>query len=242
VAMIATLFLTSNIFLIIFVYFAANSLLRFIFFYVTLRKANINKKEDIGTISYGKHLSLINIIGSVADQLDKILIFHYLSAADLAIYAMALAPVDQIKGLTGILSSLAFPKFAQKSIVEIKTSLKQKMLRFSALLIIITILYIIAAPYLYQIFFPKYLESVGLSQLFSISIVATTTTVILSSILTAQKAQKILYQYKIITSFARIILIIVLIKLLGLAGAIIARIIFRYFSLLLLSRYSKNLK
>jgi O-antigen/teichoic acid export membrane protein len=241
-AMVSTLFLTSNIFLIIFVYFAANSLLRFIFFYVTLQKANINKKEDPSTISYGKHLSLINIIGSIANQLDKILIFHYLSAADLAIYSMAIVPIDQMKGLTGILSSLAFPKFAQKNIAETKIGLKQKIMRFSVFLVLITILYIIAAPYLYQIFFPKYLASVGLSQLFSISLTAATIIIILSSILTAQKAQKILYRYKIITSFTKIILIVTLIKLFGLTGAIIARIIFRYFSITLLSHYFKNLK
>lgn len=235
------LFFTSNIFLIIFVYFLANSLLRFVCFYITLKKANINDKEDPQAIPYGKHLSLINIITTLASQLDKILVFHYLSATDLAIYSIAVAPINQIQAMTGIFSSLAFPKFAQKNALETKNNIKEKILKFSVMLLVVAILYIIAAPYLFQMIFPKYPESIRLSQLLAVSLVAASG-VVLSSLLTAQKAQKSLYRFNVISSILQIITLIILIKFFGLFGAIITGVIIKYINLLMLGYYSKKLK
>lgn len=78
ITMVAILFFTNNILLVIFSYFIAYTLLHAIFLKVTLQKFALNNKIDPTTISYGKHLSLMGIISIVAGQIDKILIFHYL--------------------------------------------------------------------------------------------------------------------------------------------------------------------
>ena len=86
----------------------------FYFFKITLNKFPPNQNHDPETISYGKHLSFTGIIGTVATYLDRLLIFHYLGAVEVAIYSIAIAPPEQIKNLFKNIPTLAMPKLAQK--------------------------------------------------------------------------------------------------------------------------------
>ena len=119
VVLIIALFLTKNLFLILLAYFLPWTMLRFIFLKITLKKFPPNQNKDPKTISYGKHLSFIGIIGTVASYLDRLLIFHYLGATEVAIYSIAIAPPDQIKNLFKNIPTLAMPKLAQRSFKEI---------------------------------------------------------------------------------------------------------------------------
>ena len=60
-ALIITVLLTKNLIFIFGVYFASYTLLYFIFLKITIRKISPAGKQDPQAISYGKHLSLINI-------------------------------------------------------------------------------------------------------------------------------------------------------------------------------------
>jgi O-antigen/teichoic acid export membrane protein len=132
----------------------------------TIKKLKPNSKTELGTISYGKHLSLMGVIGLVAGQIDKILIFHFLGAAELAIYSIAIAPPEQIKALLKNIKNLALPKFSEKSISEIKKTIYQKMAKLFLILIFIVGIYWFIAPYIFKMFFPQYLESLFYSQIF----------------------------------------------------------------------------
>lgn len=72
--------LTNNIFAILLAYFMSWTILRGLFLKQTLKKHELNTAKDPQTMSYGKHLSLIGVIGTIASHIDKILIFHYLGA------------------------------------------------------------------------------------------------------------------------------------------------------------------
>jgi O-antigen/teichoic acid export membrane protein len=231
--LIATLFLTKNVFFILLAYFISYTFLRFIFLKITLKKISFNQKEDPKTLPYGKYLSLLDVISTIANYLDRILVFHYLGAIELAIYSFAIIPSEQIKGFLKVVHSLALPKFAQRGKEEIKKTVFKKMVKFSFFIAIIVILYIILAPFLYKIIFPQYMDSVFYSQIFSISLITAIAT-LPTAALQAKMAKKQLYQLNIYSSLIQIAMLFLFIYFYGLLGVILARIIYRFINTVLL--------
>lgn len=229
-SLIITLVLTKNLYLILLAYFTSWTLMRFIFFKITSKKYIENNKTDLKTISYGKHLSLINVFGIVASYLDGILLFHYLGPASLAIYSFAIAPPEQLKGLVKNLNILALPKFSQRTKEELKTTMWNKVFKLSAVVASMVILYILIAPSVYKIFFPRYLDAVFYSQLFAASLIFSVA-IIPYAVLQSQMAQKQLYWYNTVDSVSQIALLFVLIYFFGILGAIWARILTRFISM-----------
>lgn len=227
---IMVLFLTDNIFIIIFSYFIIYTFLRFLFLQITIQRIKLNDKIDLATISYGKHLSLMGIIEIIVSQLDKILVFNYLGAIELGIYSFAIAMPEQIKGLLKNIQALALPKFAQSINKETRKTILIKMLKLALFTLPITVIYIISAPYIFKIFFPQYLNSVFYSQLFSISLVTISTSLPLAY-LQAHQAQKQLYQLNAISPIIQMIILFISIYFFGLIGIISARILNRFINL-----------
>jgi len=229
-ALIIALFLTKNLFLILFIYFLSYALFRFIFLIITLKKFSLNTKEDPRTISYGKHLTIMRIINTLANYLDKILIFHYLGAAQLAIYSFAIIPPEQLKSFLKNIRTLALPKLSVRPKAEIKATIFSKMFKFALFITVGTVIYIFLTPTFYRVLFPQYTESIFYSQIFSISLI--TVVVALPNVaLQAKIAKKQLYQLNICTSFIRIGLLFLFIHLYGLLGIILARVIGRFINL-----------
>ena len=231
-ALILTLLITQNLFFILLIYFLSWTTLRFFFFRKSIQKFKNNKESDTETISYGKKLTLINIIGTIANQIDKILVFHFLGATELAIYTFAIIPPEQIKAVLKNVGTLALPKFSEKSMTEIKKRFFKKIFVFSLSIIAIIILYIILAPFVYKFFFSQYLNSIFYSQIFSLSLIAIPLLIILS-IFKAQKKVKKLYWFNFPTSSFQIIISFLGVYFYGLIGIIIGRIIARFFNLAL---------
>jgi O-antigen/teichoic acid export membrane protein len=238
-ALIAALFLTKNLFLILLAYFASWTLMRFIFLKITLKKFTPNQNQDPKTISYGKHLSLIGVIGTIAAYLDRLLIFHYLGAAQVAIYSIAIAPPEQIKGLFKNVNFLALPKFSQRSKEEIKKTILSKTLQIILITIPVVVVYILLAPFIFKLFFPKYLDAVIFSQIFALSLI-TAGGIIPYTALQSQTAQKELYLFNFASSIFQIISLFIGVYFFGIMGAIIARIATRFFNLITIL-YLKNI-
>ena len=227
---ISTLYLTDNILLIVFSYFILYTTLRLIFLKITIYKTKLNNRQDQQIISYGKNLSFMDIIGIITSQLDKILIFSYLGAVELGIYAFAIAMPEQIKGIFKNIYTLALPKFTQSNYKENRRTILIKMFKLSLVVLPIIIIYILAAPYIFKWFFPQYLDSVFYSQIFSISLL-TLPNVFPVAFLQSQKAQKKLYQYSIVSPIIQIITLFILIYFFDLMGIVMARILNRFINL-----------
>lgn len=231
VVMVGTMFVASNLFAILLAYFIPYTALRYFFLRRSVRLYQKTTAVDTESLTYGKHLSAMSVISAVANQLDKVLLFHFLGAAPLAIYSIAVAPPEQIKGVLKNINTLALPKFSQRSLPEIRSSIMSKIWRFGALLLVTSVAYILAAPYIFRIFFPEYMESIPYSQVFSLSIVAVLLFIPIS-VLHAHKKTKELYQFNLTTALFQIIIYTLLVPLYGLWGAIIAWMIGRTFNLL----------
>jgi O-antigen/teichoic acid export membrane protein len=223
-AIITTILLTKNLITLVLVYFTVNSFFGVFYLYWTLKKIPPNKTNDDETISYGKHLSLMNILGLISRQLDKILLFKFLGSVQLAIYSFAVSPIEQLRQPFSSIQRLALPKLSESNKENIKKNLPKKIYKSLVFVSLAVIFYNLVASYAYHLFFPQYLDSIFYSRLFSLSLFIFPIT-LMAMALQAQMMKKQLYQLSIISPIFDIIALLILTPLFGILGVIIARLI-----------------
>jgi O-antigen/teichoic acid export membrane protein len=231
-SIVSALVLSNNIIWIILAYFLSNSLIRSILLMATIKKSPINQNKDGETISYGKSLSIMNALGTISGQIDKILIFHYLGSAELAVYAFAYAPISQIRSLLTNIKPLALPKFAEQKNKITSSSYFKKIKLLIIFLTLVIVFYIIIAPHAFRLLFPQYLESIKFSQILTLSLFGVIG-ILNNSFLQAQLAKKELYIITIIIPIFQIIITLIGRIYLGLVGAVLAFIVFKLSNALL---------
>ncbi len=230
ISIVSAIIITHNVFWTIFILVLSDVIVGNILTTISAKNFLQNKNIDPESIKYGFHLSLIGIINTIAQNIDKIIIPILLNYQELAIYSIALVIPEQIKGLLKILGSLALPKFSNRPIEQIKKTITKKTIITAILISILTVTYILVTPFIYKIFFPQYSESVMLSQIFALSLI-TAANQLPYSALQATKSQKKLYLYNTITSILNIILLLIFIINFKLMGIVIARVISKFASL-----------
>lgn len=235
------LYLSDNLLLILFCLYFSQLCIRSFFSWKTRdHEEETSLTDNKKMLSLGKHLSFMNVIGQIIMQADKILLWHFLGAAPLAIYAFAQAPVTHIQTAITPLKTLSYPKIANTNKEELKKHLPKKMFKLFLILIIIVIAYIIFAPLLFKIFFPEYIEAVNYSRLYSL-IILFFPQKMMSLSLTAQAQTKALYVISILNPIVKIILLAILLPLFGIWGAIISLIIPYAVNTITLTYYFKKM-
>jgi O-antigen/teichoic acid export membrane protein len=190
-----------------------------------------NTKELANDHVYSKHMSILNIIDVIATNIDRVLLFNLIGGTAVSVYTFAVAMPEQIRNLYKIIPLLAIPKFAQRSLIEIKSAIHQKIRSVLLLSTIITGVYIAAAPTLFRVLFPAYLESVHYSQLFVLILLAEGS--LSNAVFKAHRAVREQYIVSISSNIIKILLLITCTFLWGIWGIIIARIISRYVGFLI---------
>lgn len=219
--------LTSDPVVLVATYFVTNALAA-LFFYnrtVTIYHATLNKQDtEFGT--YSKHLSALGIIGGIADRIDQILLFHYVGAAQLAVYNFAIAIPDQVRGPVKNLSSMIQAQFAIRPTTEIRQGLWHKAFLLFLLALVVTGVYVLAAPYIFTIFFPKYAEAIQFSRIYALWIL-TIPLDPFTTYLSAKKKTGRLYAIYIFASVTQVASMLIGVIFWGLIGLILARVIAR---------------
>ncbi len=227
-ALFITILLTNNVIIIITVNFFISWIVKLYFNHKTISSISSSKINQ-QAISFGKHLSFIEIINALARQLDKILIWHFLGASSLALYAFAILPIEQLRNFLKLINKLAQPKLAKQAPDKIKQTLAVKIIKSSLVFAIITLIYIVTAPLLYKILFPQYQSAARFSQLLAIVLLfipwnLTTTA------LTAKNKHASLYKVNTAASLVKIILLLIFTPRWGITGAITALILAAFFN------------
>ncbi len=231
-----TIILTKNIFIIVFCYFALNFFLRLFFYLRTKKLVNPNSISDPSALTYGKHLSVMKIASLITGYIQQIALFHFLGPASIALCAIAIAPVEQVRGLLAGISNIFIQKFSQdKWKIMHLTSFAKKIFPFISFLSVGIILYILLAPFLYNTFFVKYPEAIGLSQLYAPSLIFTGINILLSSILSAKRLIKEQYIINIFDTAVNIFISFPFIYWYGVKGLLISYIILKVGDSLLIS-------
>ena len=169
-ALIGAAIIQPNLFLLLVIYFGGYTLLRFAFYFFVARRIASQQAVDPSMVSYGKHIAAMTIIGTVSGNLDKILLFHYLGAAEVALYSVAIAPASQLKSLLILADTLIFPQFAKYSEEEIRGAMWRKFLFYGIGTVASIGIYIALVPIFFHLFFPKYVSDIFLTQIFGLSL------------------------------------------------------------------------
>ncbi len=191
-----------------------------------------NTAEDPEYKNLGWHFSAMNLLATVAQQVDKIVVFHYLGAAQLAVYALATALPEQIKNVFGSVTTLALPKFIERPYAEIQKTFWYRLWGFTGVLTIAAVGYALLAPFVFAVFFPAYHDAILYSQIFALALIPTGNTISIA-LLQAHKAKRELYVFNVLSPVFQITSLVVLTSMYGLMGAVVARIIARFLSFVL---------
>jgi len=223
IILITTVFFTKNATLIILANVLPLTILNTIA-YIHVKKKNItNTKTDAVSVSYGKHLSVVNILATVAQKIDSIILFQY-GAIEVAVYSIAIAPVENINWINKSIKTLSLPSLSKKTKEEIRQHSKRRATLILGFISLIALTYIIAAPFIFRILFSQYMESVLYSQLYATTIIARSLGAYFTSILEAKMAKKMLYKLNIGSSIISITLTFILIPIFGILGAVAAKV------------------
>lgn len=219
---IPVIYYTKNVFYLILAFFLSHTFFDGIFLLKTLRQTK-NEEQDKKAISFGKHLTMMSSIASVAYQLDKVILWKFLGPAQVAIYSFAYLPIIKIQELFPVFV-LALPKLSEKNIKKIKQGLLEKCFKLILLIVPLVIISILIAPYFYKIVFPQYTESVFYFQILMLLILFVPFQIFGSS-LVAKMEKKALYITNTTIPFLRIVLFIILVPFLGIWGIVISILI-----------------
>ena len=227
---ILTIFFSDNVLLLILAYLVSTSIPLLIIYFKINRKYKLKEEEIPGLVNFGIHMSFINFLSSMAKHLDNLIVFHYLGAAQLAIYAFAIAIPIQLSGVSKILQTLILPKLSSQPIRILQKTIYHKAAIGFLLGIALLLIYIPLAPIIYGLLFPQYLESVIFSQVFALVFLFIPATLFVES-LVAHKRKKELYILQIVTPLSRIALLLVLPFLYGIWGVIFAILLTKFVSI-----------
>lgn len=174
------------------------------------------------TFAYGKHLSYMGVFTALINQLDNVLVFHYLGPVELALYSFATAIPDRAAGFLRFFSIASLPKFVERPDTDIRATIGPKLLRLAALALVSAAAYCFAAPLFFHVFFPQYADSIPYSAFYALSMVSTVGNVALTA-LTAKQRTRDLYIFNIVTPLIQLALQVYGILAYGLWGIIVAK-------------------
>ncbi|HBD25103.1 MAG: hypothetical protein A2566_02290 [Candidatus Zambryskibacteria bacterium RIFOXYD1_FULL_40_13] len=221
IGIVVVAILTKNALALVAVYFAISAISAVCGYYYVTRRNHLNSERDDSFMSYGKHVSFMNFFGTLANQLDKILVFHYLGAANLAIYAFSQAIPEQIKGSFKNLFNIALPKYAVLEDQDLRKSILKKTWQLMIITSVIVVAYILVAPFIFQFFFPQYTDAVIYSQIYMLGLIAIPGISLFGTYFQIKKATRTMYKLTIVSNVTTIILTFILIYNFGLKGAVI---------------------
>jgi len=220
--------LTQDVFILILIY-STTGLVPNLFFYIRtfkIYKSDTLKSEDKKSVlEYSKHLSFMHVLSGIAQYVDKIVIFHYLGAVQLAVYGLALAVPERIRGYTKNMGAMIMPKLSEKTLEDINKTFYKRVLQGMAMGAIVSIAYILIAPSFYRILFPKYLEAVIYSQIFSLTLIFILPANYMSGVFNAHKMLRALYFSSLSANVIKISLYLILGKYFGIWGVIYSMLI-----------------
>ena len=226
-SVLAGIFLGAPLLVLVALYFGVNA---FVFFFLYRHAVSLAQNNEVDPITnfLGKHLSLMGIVSTIGTRLDSILVFQLLGGAELAVYSLAIAMPDTIRGSMKNIDTLAMPKFARKTKEELKRAVWTKTLPIFLITLLIAIIYILSAPFIFEFLFPKYLNAVPFTQVYAAIIPLSFA--LASAYFDSQAAVKERYILNISNTIFKIVTIALGIYFFGLWGGILAGVAARIFN------------
>lgn len=225
---VPTPYFSKNLLVVLAAYLSSWGLARTFFFYRAIKKSPPNSKRDPGMIRYGKHLTAMTVASTVAGNVDTVILWHLLGPASVAFYVFAQTIPLKLAAMLKIANRIAFPAMAVQNHETLRKTLLPQVFLLCAFALLYAAAYVLAAPFIFTIFFPRYKEAIVFTQLLSILIVLQPFS-LLSSSLAAQAKKETLYWYSFGVPLVRILLFLLFIPPFHLWGAVLALMLVKAF-------------
>lgn len=221
---------SQNLLLMILVFYTTRTVINLFFCWKTFHNYKPNSLFRAEDITYGKHMSVMNILGEISSHIENIIVFHLLGPASVAIYSFATILPDRLKSLFAFVGTAALSRMSEKKNFEVGKNIKHKITLLVLIGFAMALCYMIIAPFIFSLLFPQYGDSVFYSQIFSISIIVIAANIPVGA-LYAKKLQKELYILSIASPLIKIIIFILGTYYFGLIGAIISKVVYSFIQL-----------
>lgn len=222
-----TVFVTKNIALIFLSSVIGSGIMSTISYYYIKRSRLRNNTFHEKMLQYGKHLSIMNIGSTLLIHIDSFLIFSFLGSHELALYALATPFVDRIIGFFKTSYFFVLPKFTEMGPEKAALLLYKRSFMGLAVGLAVSGIYYLIAPTFFSIFFPKYIDSIQLSVLFSLSIPLVAFSTLPTAFVDSLIEIKIKYILFAVNFVTRITTLFLFIHTFGVAGVIISELVSR---------------
>lgn len=170
------------------------------------------QKVDTHLLSYGKFLTLINILPWISGHIGNILLAHFIGIESLAIYSVASRLLISVQKNFIVFHKPVRAKLAQQSNQE---HLRTLLSHSSKLLLIGFILaagmWILTPYYVHFFFTDTYSEAIRYGQLLSLALIPMPLTWVLADMMVYQRKKKIQFYSATVSPILKIILYLVLI-------------------------------
>ncbi len=202
---------------------------------------------DPEVVSYGIKLTLVDVIKSIAAQIDKIILFSLLSPAALAVYAVALIiPENILMFFNKVSTPLVFKKLTTTKQADVFKVLKRYLpLLVLGLLVMVVVLWYLL-PIVIPLFFGEnYQDAIWYSKILLFIIPPVFFVELFVGLMQAKKKVSSLFWFNTIISIIKIIAYLIAIPVWGILGAIVIRLTTRILALplsLILVQRSKQQK
>jgi len=209
VLLLSSLFLTKNVIVIIGIT-AFGSLLTSYYFYSKTKKYFVlNENTASGFLKESFHFSFLEVINIIAGQIDKLVLYNFYGSEALAIYAIAQAFPTQAYVLMKSITATFIPKLTNRTRLEIVKSFNIRIIQALSFGGFVTLAYILLAPSVIRIFFPKYIDAIFYSQILSLDLCLAIAVGYIGAIVVSQKMIRENYLFSISGNFIRIALCLV---------------------------------
>lgn len=220
---LATLFFTKNLLVIVAVYLIIQAI-GYILAFLFARAKMQNRKEDSEFASYSGHLTVINAIPHVKFFFDKLVVTFFLGFAATAVYSIASAMSEQMYAVSKTISTLVFPKLAADKKEVIYKHVIRHIPKLILFFVFMAVIAAVLAPIIIPFFFSEqYRDAVLLAQLFLLVGIPRAVAFVLTRVQEAHRQKKKLYIINVLYASVEMAALLALVPLYGMYGLVAAK-------------------
>ncbi len=207
-------------------------------------KPNTEDANDLRHTAF--HITGAGIIGTLAQYVDKIVLFQVAGPVALATYGFAVAGPEKLKGLVKDWVNIAMPRLTHRKISEIRSVFYKRMALSIVAGAAIASIYMLLVPILFRLLLPKYLDSIMYSQVYALGLILIPALVYIGNIFYSQNMLRAIYITSTGNQILRITLLIIggaLWQTWGLvAGFLLSQVLSTIFCIIIWERESLRLE
>ncbi|HIQ39174.1 MAG TPA: polysaccharide biosynthesis protein [Methanothermococcus okinawensis] len=229
---VISLIITRSVFWIVIVMVLSQILICGYFSISYVKKFIESNEVDPSSIKFGKNISKSMVLSGIATNFDSLVIAHFLNFSDLAVFKVIMTLPSQFELLVNTFSPLILPKMASSNLNKKDVLIHFK--KFFLMIVGLIVIYVITAPVIYYILYPKYFEYTWLSLLYSLTFI-NFLYLLPYNYLIKEKKRELINKFNILSALLLMVLSFIGVFYYGVFGAVMARVIYSVVAILLIT-------